>query len=121
MIDVIVQRENPLPYRAPDIVDPLLTTEEAAVARGRDYLAEEGSGMQPVQFVLPFQKGVRAGQIVKVRDSVLGVDIKGKVVSIEHRVTKEGGDEGGSGEGALHVMTFLTVKTPTSFDVISTR
>lgn len=118
MIDVIVQRENPVPYRAPDIIDPLLSTEEGAVARGKDFLAEEGSGMQPVQFVLPFQQGIRTGQLVKVRDSVMGVDIKGKVVAIEHRISTDGGSTGG-GTGALHVMTYLTVKTPTNFDVVS--
>lgn len=117
MIDVIVQREAAIPYRAPDIVDPLLTTEEVAVSRGRDHLCQEGAGTQPVLYEIPFQKGLRTGQLVKIRDATLAKDLKGKIVSIEHKLTRSPGE--GSGDGALHVLTTLTVSIPTNFEIIS--
>jgi hypothetical protein len=114
VIDVIVQRENPLPYRGPDIVEPLLGSEESAVTRGKQYLSEEGAGVQPIQYVMPFRPGVRLGQMVQVIDSILGLDVRGKITRIEHKISRSGGK--GS---AVSVLTTLTIKVPTDFQVLS--
>ena len=100
-IDIIVQRP-PGNRQGPDIIDPLLSTIPAAVARGRAEI-NANSGLQEVEMEVRFRSGLRLGQLVEVQDSLLNRTWRGKITGIRHVST------GGT------VTTQLTVLKPSTF------
>lgn len=81
MPDLFVQRGSGL-LRGDDIVDPLLTTVEACLARGRVELDEQSSGMQEVEKVVQYRPGFRAGQVIQGQDLLTGQIWYGKIIGL---------------------------------------
>lgn len=108
MTDVIVKRANSVPYKHDDVVDILISSDAAAISRGRAILDEEGTGGQNLVFEVSYRTGLRHGQLVKMTDSLLGESFISKIVGIEHAASK---DE----DGATVLITNLTVRKPTFF------
>lgn len=85
MIDVFVQRYAG-DLRGPDIVDPLLTELNVALARGKTELDKQALLQQTVHQEVKFRAGVRLGQLVETHDALQGVSWKGKITGISHRI-----------------------------------
>jgi hypothetical protein len=112
-VHIVVQRDNPLPAEAQDIVEPLLgDSVPAATERGRTFLCEEGTGEQPIVYTTLFRPGVRLGQLVEITDSILGINFRGKVISISHKVTRGGQFD------PFKILTTLTIRKSSEFTVI---
>lgn len=86
-----------------DIYDPLITALPVALARGRNELDEQSSGLQPVDLNIPFRIGLRMGQVVKVIDTLFGTIWYGKIESLRHAKTIDG------------MITTVRLKRPTEF------
>jgi len=113
-VHIVVQREDPVPVEAQDIVEPLLGSSiPAATERGRVFLSEEGCGEQPVEYTTLFRQGLALGQIIQIKDSILGLDFKGKLIGIKHTITRGGANE------PFQLMTTLTIKKSSTFQVVS--
>jgi hypothetical protein len=108
--DIVVQRPNAFPYKAEDIFDILIQGKECALARGRSFLDEKGTGTQVVSFDIPYVPNLRLGQIVQVSDSFLALTWRAKIVSISHKI------QIGSGSSLL-LTTNLKVKKPSTYFV----
>lgn len=79
--------------QGPDVIDPLLSTENVAVERGRVEL-DKNSGLQEIQLTTVFRdvdplstKEVRMGQIILVIDALQGEEWRGKISGIRHSAT----------------------------------
>jgi hypothetical protein len=83
-VDIIVQR-NAGDIRGDDIVDPLLSDINVALARGRSELDTHAVLQQPIQLTARFRVGVRLGQMIEVHDAMQGVAWRGKVSGISHK------------------------------------
>jgi hypothetical protein len=83
MPDLVVLRGAGI-NQGDDIVEPLLTTDHAAMARGTVAL-DEGSGLAPVSLECWYRDGLRLGQVIQVDDPFSGGSRYGKLVSIVHR------------------------------------
>lgn len=84
-ISIIVRRGTGQ-HPGQDIFDPLISTTAVALARGRNELDEQGSGLQPVELTIPFRPGLRNGQVVRVEEELFGTHWYGKIVSLSHSV-----------------------------------
>jgi len=87
VIDIIVLRhagDKP----GEDIVDSLLSTLEAALARGAYELDKYDDGQQPVTLSITYRPNVRLGQLVEVHDSLQGRSYRGKITSVSHRISR---------------------------------
>lgn len=82
MTDIVVLRGSGA-NQGQDIIDPLLTSDHAAMARGRVAL-DEGSGLAPVSFECWYRDGLRLGQVIQVEDPFVGGLRFGKLVGISH-------------------------------------
>ena len=67
----------------PDIVDPLLSAESAAVERGRIEI-DQTEPASNVQIECRLQVSAQLGQLVRVIDATLGATWAGKIVGIRH-------------------------------------
>lgn len=83
MIDLIVVRGDG-DKTGPDIEDPLISTTEVALARGRNEI-DANSGLQSVVLVSKYRTGLRLGQVVAVMDALQGETWVGKLAGIAHR------------------------------------
>lgn len=97
MIDIFVQRYTG-DIRGDDVVDALMASLPAALARGRAELDEHALLQQPVDLTVRFRTGVRMGQLIGVHDSLQGASWKGKITGISHRIS------GGQVYTSLNVM-----------------
>jgi len=86
-----------------EIVDPLLSTQPAALSRGRAELDKQGSGAQEVTLTVPFVTGRRPGQLEAVHDIESGRVFKGKITSLRHH---------GRGGDSPEAWTDVTLETP---------
>ena len=87
MPDVFVLRGDAT-HRGSDVVDPLLTTIEVCLARGRNELDEQASGLQDVSLVCLSRANLRLGQVCQVVDLLDGSTWYGKLTGIQHQYTK---------------------------------
>ena len=85
MVDLVVRR-NPGDLCGDDIVDPLVTTELVALARGRNELDRLATVKVPVQLRTVFRPGVALGQLVEVQDSMQGITYRAKIINIQHQI-----------------------------------
>jgi hypothetical protein len=69
-----------------DIVDSLLSTDEAKVERGRAELDSSAQPMQEVTLGLVYRAGVRLGQLAEIHDGTQGASYRAKVTSVSYRV-----------------------------------
>lgn len=83
MIDIFVQR-GAGDRRGDDVVDPLMSALEPALARGRALLDENAVLQQPVQVTVKFRPDLRLGQLAEFHDALQGVSWKGKITGISH-------------------------------------
>lgn len=67
------------------IIEPLLTTEAAAVARGRAELDRRGQPKTIVTLTAPIDAAIRCGQIIEAHEG--GRSWKGKVVHVTFRAS----------------------------------
>lgn len=88
-----------------DIYDPLISQLPVALVRGRNEIDEQGSGLQPVDLVIPFRVGLRLGQVVQVHEVLFGTTWFGKIEGLTHSRDLSG------------LITSLQVKRPTDFTV----
>lgn len=72
-------------HPGPDILEPLIGNESAALVRGKAELDAHAQPIQTVRLVIPHRPGIRLGQLVKVTDARQGPAWIGKVTGIEHR------------------------------------
>lgn len=73
--------------RGEDIVDPLLNTVEAQLARGTAELDAHSTTPQTVNLVTVYRPGVELGQLAEVHDAMQGVSYRGKITGISHRIS----------------------------------
>lgn len=97
---VVIRGEGDAPGE--DIVEPLLSTVEAALSRGRAEL-DQGSLADEQQLDVISQY-LRLGQLIIVEDSVLGY-WKGKATAVTHTVNVDD-------EGNLSATTSVTLRKP---------
>lgn len=84
MTDLTVQRDQG-DKPGDNIIDPLLTTTEAALARGRAELDESSRRKTRVKLTTMYRPGVALGQIINYFDSLLGGNWAGKIIGISHK------------------------------------
>lgn len=106
--DIVVQRPNAFPYKAEDIFDILIQGNECALSRGRSFLDEKGTGTQVVSFDIPYESGLRLGQIVEVKDTFLNIVWRAKIVGLGHKIQV-------SSSSSLILSTNLKVKKPSIY------
>jgi len=70
----------------PDILEPLIGNESAALMRGKAELDAHAQPVQTVRLVMPHRPGLCLGQLVRVTDARQGPAWLGKVTGIEHRL-----------------------------------
>lgn len=97
---VVIRGEGDAPGE--DIVEPLLSTVEAALSRGRAEL-DQGSLADEQQLDV-ISQDLRLGQLIIVEDSVLGY-WKGKATAVTHTVNVDD-------EGNLSATTSVTLRKP---------
>lgn len=88
MPDIIVIRGDGA-SQGEDIVDALLTTEQACIARGRTEL-DDASGLLKVVNECVYRDGTMLGEMVEVFDPLTGNLRRGKITSIEHKIPLTG-------------------------------
>lgn len=71
--------------RGPNVVDPLLSTVEAKLERGRVEMDEHALIPQIVTMEIVHRSGVRNGQLVEVHDALQGGRWRGKIVGVTHK------------------------------------
>lgn len=103
MTDIVVQRGN-CDSQGEDVVDSLLSTDHAAMARGRVEL-DSGESTHPVSLECMYRSGLMVGQVAELYDPFFGGVRYGKITMIQHRV-----------EG-VSVYTTLRVQVPSEFAV----
>lgn len=104
MFSVIVRRGDGL-HPGDDIVDPLIKTLPVALARGRNELDEQSSGLQEVQIQMFYRTGLRIGMVVEVQEQLFGTTWYGKITGLTHQYDGTGGT------------TTMTIKRPSGFYV----
>lgn len=67
-----------------DIVDPLVTTVQVAIDRGRAELDSSAENLQTVQLTVKFRPGIRNGQLIEVHDELQGESWRGKIIGIQY-------------------------------------
>lgn len=103
MPDILVQRGS-ASSQGPDVTDPLLTTDQACMARGRAEL-DSGSGTHPLQVACVYRDGLLLGALSEEYDPLAMRLRYGKITSITHNVTKE------------EVVTTIHTQVPSEFVV----
>ena len=83
MVWIIVQRGDGS-FRGPPIENELITEDYVAVERGRNELDQYTSYPQNVDLTTLYRTGVRNGQVVRVLDSLQGIEWFGKIIGIRH-------------------------------------
>ena len=73
-------------HPGPDILEPLIGNEAAALVRGKAELDAHAQPVQTVRLVTPHRPGLKLGQLVKVTDVRQGPTWIGKITGIEHRL-----------------------------------
>lgn len=109
-IDVTVVRYNG-DKPGDDILDVLLTTEAAALARGFGELNEQAVTHREVVLDTPYLKNLRMGEILYATESMSGKPIVGKIAGI--RVTGQKQEPHGGGTPSYGMQ--LTLECPTNF------
>ena len=84
---ITVKRQAITENQAPVITDMLLTTREAAVARGRQELDEQGANSSAYRLNMPLTKLVLPGSLVEIQDSEQDT-WRGKCVSLSLTVKR---------------------------------
>lgn len=87
MVDLVVVRGSGS-RNGRDIVEPLLSTNEVALARGRMELDTYSPGQQPVTLTVVYRPNLRIGQLIEVHDALQGRSYRGKIVGISHRISR---------------------------------
>jgi hypothetical protein len=85
MIDIVVIRGAGL-AQGDDIVEPLLSTLAAALARGEHELNETATGKVSRTANIPFTPGIEPGCMVYVHDEFLEEDYVGRVDNVDINV-----------------------------------
>lgn len=84
MIDIIVVR-GAGDIDGGEVVDPLLTSLEPALDRGRQEIEKSASAVR-VSLRSVFRQGVRKGQLVEVADSLQGSVWRGVIMGVSHAI-----------------------------------
>ena len=74
---VIVQRQ-PAIHPGPDIIEPLLSTPEGAIERGRAEIDKAGATKRVRQTIV-YRDGERLGKLIEIRDATQGATWRGVV------------------------------------------
>lgn len=75
-------------HPAPDIYEPLLSTEAAAVARGTAEI-DAAWPSEECRIEIPMRPSARCGQLVGGFDSDTGQAWRGKIIFVSHRVSTD--------------------------------
>jgi len=70
----------------PDMLEPLIGSEAAALVRGRAALDAHAHPVQSVRLVIPYRPGLRLAQLVRVTDARQGPAWTAKITGLEHRL-----------------------------------
>lgn len=97
--------------RGDDIIDPLLSTESAALARLFTELNRRSVTHKEVQLETRYLTGLEMGDMMATTESTTGRVIKGRVTGI--RVV--GSIQEPSGDGDPYLGHILTLESPTDF------
>ena len=81
MIDITVIRGDG-DIQGEDIVDAYLTSDAVAIQRGRNAIDADAK-CQTLQLVAKYRAGIRAGQTVRVLDTMQGPAWYGKITSVD--------------------------------------
>ncbi|HRD65729.1 MAG TPA: hypothetical protein PKY50_06190 [Candidatus Competibacter sp.] len=101
MVDIVVQRGQ-ADRPAPDIVEPLLATVPAALARGKKEM-DDGEQADRLSVTIP-PADVRPGHIVTMIDPIAGEWV-GKSTGIRHALTTHE-------DGSVQIETMLDLVVP---------
>ena len=85
-VDIIVQRGEG-DRQGPDIVDPLITTIPAAIARGT-YEINKSTSVDAVVLRTSYRSNVKRGGLVEVHDALQGKTWRGRIVDIAHNIQR---------------------------------
>ena len=85
MADLVVLRGEG-DSQGEDVVDPLLTADNAAISRGRVVL-DEMSGLRTATLQYVYKEGLKLGDLVGVLDARNNTQSYGKVTSISYQIT----------------------------------
>jgi len=85
MIDIIVIRQDGL-VQGDDIVDPLLSSFLAAMARGEQELNETSTGLISKSIEIPYESGLEPGLYAFVIDDFLLETYVGKIDNVDINV-----------------------------------
>ena len=96
-----------------DVFDILLSTEPAALSRGRALLDARAAAQVERRLTIPYTPNVELGQTVLYSDSVLGEVFVSKIVNIEINFTNVSGLTGR--EGGPTAIMILTLIGPSDF------
>lgn len=80
MSDIVVLRGGGFSQGA-DVIDPLVSSDHACMARGRAEL-DAASGLHSVQLDCLYRSGLLLGQLVEMTDPATGMARYGKITSI---------------------------------------
>lgn len=94
-----------------DIADPLLCTEEAAIARGFAELNANSVAHREAIIDAQYTIGLELGQVVSATDSLSGIPIVGRITGIRVAGSKQEPD----GSGGPDLAMGLTIESPTDF------
>ena len=86
MIDIVVQR-NLGDRQGPDIVDALLTTIPAALARGTHEI-NKSTSVDSITLRTVYRAGVEMGELIEVHDALQGMSWRGRIVNITHNIQR---------------------------------
>lgn len=86
MIDILVVRGDGL-RQGEDIEDPLLSSIEVALARGRNEI-DANSGLQEVVVEATIKPSSLPGELAEVHDALMGRSWRGKVSGVHHRYAR---------------------------------
>ena len=104
-MEIFVYR-SPGDRQGPDIIDPLLSTEEVGRSRGRAELDALSTIKEIVTLQVVYRADLKTGQLVLIQDALQGASWKGKITNITHKV---------SNVKEPSVFTTLIIERPSDF------
>lgn len=69
-----------------DIVEALLSTDAAALSRGRAELDNRATAKLERRIDVPYEAGLELGELAEVTDQLQGETYKGKIIALDYKM-----------------------------------